>query len=284
MTTPYSTAASFRKALEVRLQEHSERTGEDINRLRRKVAFDRFLARIFFHDTPLYFVKGGYAMELHIAQARATKDLDLTRKKPKKDTNEPASEFIYQELQTISRIDLSDYFTFEISQPQADVENAPYGGSTHSVRALINHKPFVEFHLDVGVDAVIKETEKTTGHHLLESLGILAPTIHMISTSQQFAEKAHSYTLPRPQRNTRTKDLVDLILLLKRTKHTPEAFKNALEHVFRCRDTHPLPETLPKPPMGWENDFARMATECGLRLSLDEGFNTVAAFYNSLQK
>lgn len=280
MTIPYS----FRKALQTSLQEHSERTGEDINRLRRKVAFDRFLARIFNAEVPSFFVKGGYAMELRISRARTTQDLDLTRLKIKKDINEPVSEIIHQELQIIGRIDLGDHFTFEIGQPQADVENAPYGGSKHSVTAIINHKPFVDFHLDVGVDIIINDTESTTGHNWLESWGIPSPTIHMISIPQQFAEKVHAYTFPHPRENTRTKDLVDLILLLNHRERSLQDFQSALKHVFRCRNTHPLPALLPKPPVGWEKDFARMATECGLKLSLDDGFNTVAVFYDSLRK
>jgi hypothetical protein len=64
--------------LDTRLQFIGAKTGEDLQRLRRKVAFDRFLARIFSRGNPGFYLKGGYAMELRIAQARATRDLDLT--------------------------------------------------------------------------------------------------------------------------------------------------------------------------------------------------------------
>ena len=39
-------AADFLKSLETNLRAHAAKTGESIQRLRRKVAFDRFLARI----------------------------------------------------------------------------------------------------------------------------------------------------------------------------------------------------------------------------------------------
>lgn len=69
---------TFRTQLEASLQNRSYETGESIQRLRRKVAFDRFLARIVTQDPLNFFLKGGYAMELLISNARATKDIDFT--------------------------------------------------------------------------------------------------------------------------------------------------------------------------------------------------------------
>ena len=89
MNTSIKTATDFRKHLEKTLQTHSAKTGEDIHRLRRKVAFDRLLARIFTQEPSFFFLKGGYAMELHISHARATKDLDLTFLKRVRDATEP---------------------------------------------------------------------------------------------------------------------------------------------------------------------------------------------------
>jgi len=77
----YKTAQALRTALEARLQEMARSRGTDIQRLRRRVAFDRFLARLFTVEPPQrypWFLKGGYAMELRMRHARATKDIDLT--------------------------------------------------------------------------------------------------------------------------------------------------------------------------------------------------------------
>ncbi len=77
----YATAAAFRRALEDRLQDIARREGVDLQRLRRQVAFDRLLARLFQGGEPrtlLWVLKGGYAMELRIKAARTTKDVDLT--------------------------------------------------------------------------------------------------------------------------------------------------------------------------------------------------------------
>jgi hypothetical protein len=135
----------------------------------------------------------------------------------------------------------------------------------------------------VGGDFLINHIEKVPGIDWLEFCGIAAPIIPMISIEQQFAEKLHSYTLPR-RNNTRTKDLIDLILLLHLDERKPEAFQYVLQRVFRARNTHPLPIALPKPPMNWQKPFAAMAAECGISQSLMDGFMEVSEFYNTLQR
>jgi len=78
MTTTFRTATDFRKSLETRLKNIANTTGRPLQRLRKQVAFDRLLARLLSMDQPRFFLKGGYAMELRITEARATKDIDLT--------------------------------------------------------------------------------------------------------------------------------------------------------------------------------------------------------------
>ncbi len=77
----YGTPAAIRRALEDRLQDIAGKESVDLQRLRRQVAFDRLLARLFRAVQPSalpWVLKGGYAMELRIKTARTTKDIDLT--------------------------------------------------------------------------------------------------------------------------------------------------------------------------------------------------------------
>ena len=74
----YETPAAFRRALEDRLKARSRDQGSDLQRLRRSVAFDRLLCRLFSSPDGQWVLKGGYAMELRIQTARATKDIDLS--------------------------------------------------------------------------------------------------------------------------------------------------------------------------------------------------------------
>jgi hypothetical protein len=50
MSKTYATAGAFRRALEERLKRTAQADQIDINRLRRQVAFDRLLARLFRED------------------------------------------------------------------------------------------------------------------------------------------------------------------------------------------------------------------------------------------
>jgi predicted nucleotidyltransferase component of viral defense system len=74
----YSTPFAFRRALEDRLKVKSQEQGADFQRVRRSVAFDRLLCRLFVPGAEPWLLKGGYAMELRIQSARVTKDIDLT--------------------------------------------------------------------------------------------------------------------------------------------------------------------------------------------------------------
>ncbi len=223
-------------------------------------------------------------MELRIAQARATQDMDLTCLIRSHNANDPITELILQKLQSLARINLNDHFIYQIGQPQNDIENAPYGGSRHNVSAIINNETFAEFKLDVGADFLIDEVEQIPGKNWLEFCGIAPPIIPMISIAQQFAEKLHSYTLPREQINTRSKDLIDLILLLEIKNRPPEAFQHSLYRVFKARNTHSLPAKLLEPPASWQKPFAKMAADCGISQNLKDGFSKVAEFYIALQE
>jgi predicted nucleotidyltransferase component of viral defense system len=285
MNSTFKTATDFRKSLESRLQLIAAKTNEDLQRLRRKVAFDRFLARIFSQESSSFFLKGGYAMELRIGQARATKDIDLTRIWQINNENELLSKLILQELQMFARTDLQDYFVYQIGQAQMDLENAPYGGARYPVSTLIDGKLFVRFQLDVGVDIVANRVENIQGTNWLEFCGIPSPSIPMISIEQQFAEKLHVYTLPRGDRvNSRTKDLIDMVLLLNMKDLKLEEFHQVLSKVFKSRNTHALPEKLEEPPLEWQTQFIAMATECGLSPNMREAFKTVVSFYEKVEQ
>src|SRR3954468_10260279 len=71
----YATAGAFRTALEARLNEQAGSDGVDLHRLRRQVAFDRLLARMFDPSQPVrdgWVLKGGYALEMRFHMARST--------------------------------------------------------------------------------------------------------------------------------------------------------------------------------------------------------------------
>lgn len=283
MNTIYKTAVDFRRDLESHLKNLAKETNEDLQRLRRKVAFDRFLARLFSPKESKFFLKGGYAMELRLEKARATKDIDLTCLERSKEKSNPISFIILEELRELTRNNLSDFFVYQIGEPQIDMENAPYGGARYPVSSIIDGRTFVKFQLDVGVDAIVTKTETFQGTDWLKFCGIPCPVFNMISIEQQYAEKLHAYTLPRQRGiNTRAKDLIDMVLLARMKTFDMITIKEALRLVFKVRNTHPLPQQINPPPIEWREPFVKMAEECSILLSLEDAFKEVENIYRKI--
>jgi Nucleotidyl transferase AbiEii toxin, Type IV TA system len=286
----YKTAGAFRTALEVRLQNRARAEGTDLQRLRRQVAFDRFLARLFSRgpkaDYP-WVLKGGYAMELRTHTARTTKDIDLTllsdgtplAKDPKE-----RREQVRTMLQESAAAPFDDFFEFLVGEAGEDLDGAPEGGSRYPVQARMDGRDFARFHVDIGIgDEVLDPVEVVTGEDWLGFGGVKPPSFPIISAAQQFAEKLHAYTLPRQDRvNTRTKDLVDMVLLIREQKLDRQKTAEAVRATFGKRHTHEIPDALPAPPPAWEPVFDALAKECHLDLKLQQAFELVREFEETL--
>ncbi|PYU51956.1 MAG: hypothetical protein DMG53_00785 [Acidobacteria bacterium] len=149
----YKTAGAFRTALETRLQNRARAEGTDLQRLRRQVAFDRFLARMFSKGPKAAYpwvLKGGYAMELRTHTARTTKDIDLTLRDGTslpKDPNE-RREQVRAMLQDAAAPPFDDFFEFLVGEAREDLEGAPGGGSRYPVQARMDGRDFARFHVD----------------------------------------------------------------------------------------------------------------------------------------
>ena len=279
----YATAAAFRRALEDRLKDIAGKQGVDLQRLRRQVAFDRLLARLFQarHALALPWVlKGGYAMELRIKAARSTKDIDLTMRSTfssgdKKDDKKNLD--VLEKLQEAARFTSNDFFAYTIGEPIADLDAAPYGGARFPVEARLDGRIFVGFHLDVGIgDAVMEPLEVIEGRDWLGFAGIASPSLYLIPREQQFAEKLHAYTLPRQgAANTRVRDLVDMVLLIQSGTLAKAKVSEAIRITFGRRGTHAVPNVLPPPPTNWGKPYDALAKECGLSRAVDEAFGTL---------
>ena len=142
---------------------------------------------------------------------------------------------------------------------------------------------FARFHLDAGIgDVVMKPLRMVRLRDWLGFAGIPAPEIHLIPREQQVAEKLHAYTLPRSTPNSRVKDLVDLILLIRSGELQEDRLREAVRLTFERRRTHPVPPDLPQPAEAWTTPFRELAKECGLPMDLDEGFSDVRRFFETI--
>lgn len=233
-------------------------------RLRQQAAFDRFLARLFREEDADFLLKGGYAMELPLRhRARFSRDIDLTAKHTKKMTD-PIK--IRQSLQSQLSLDLGDWFGFRVGEHSMELDGPPYAGFRFPIEARLDERTFSKFNLDVAAgDAILCDPSWVTGPALLDFAGISPARVPLVPSETHFAEKIHAYTMPRKSGfNSRTKDLIDLILLIEEGFLDLGRVRQSLGATFRRRNTHSIPSELDSPSPQWTPIYAAMAKEINL--------------------
>ena len=274
----YSAPPAFKQALEQRLKAASE-NGVDFARRRQLLVFDRFLARVSAVLGDAVLLKGGLVLELRLARARTTKDVDL------RVTGSPDN--VLANLQQAGRQDLGDFMTFEVSpdpeHPTIENDGMQYEGRRFRAECLLAGKLYGQrFGVDVAFgDPVFGEVDVVTADDVLDFAGIAPPALRLYSIETHIAEKLHAYTMPRTRTNTRVKDLPDMALLGGVQSLDARRLRAALEQTFMHRATHPLPLALPDPPPSWSAPYLAMARDNDLAwLTLEQLTPVVATFLN----
>ena len=264
----YESPGALRQALESRINARVSSSAE-LQRLRRLAAFDRLLARIFMNQDAPWIVKGGYGFEVRYGMnARTTKDIDLALPEISSDatTAQGTIKKLWEDLQEATAHDVGDHFVIRIGAPQQEFDAPPGGGARFPVEVLLDQRTFAKFHLDVGIgDAVLGSPEWAKSEEFFAFAGISPARFRILPVAQQFAEKVHSYTLPRKGGiNSRVKDLVDLVLMLDKDAPAPDSLKPAIQATFDHRRTHDIPITIPAAPPTWASSFTSMAQQVNL--------------------
>jgi len=254
----YESGAAFRRALEDRLRTMSLETGVPLVRLRKMVAFDRFLFRLFLHGPDQWIVKGGFALQLRLGDnARTTKDIDLLSMSEVQE--------IYPHLRKAGAIDIGDWFAFEVMDtPLSDFDDI--GGLRYRLQALLDGRTFERFHIDVGMgDPLLAPVEYLETPPLLAFAGIASTIVPCYPITQQIAEKYHAFTRPHVSGvSSRIKDFVDMLLLARMGELESVSLRQAIQATFDDRKTHELPVRVPQPSKEWLHPFLKMANEVRL--------------------
>ncbi|MGH2782427.1 MAG: nucleotidyl transferase AbiEii/AbiGii toxin family protein [Thermoleophilaceae bacterium] len=138
----YRDARAFRMALEQRLNTGAGGDGARLARDRKRVVFDRLLARLTATAPDRWLLKGGFALELRLAErARATKDVDLDWL--------AAEEELLDALLDAAAHDVDDFFHFLVERTGTP-EDRLGGSHRFRVAASLAGRPFETFLLDVG--------------------------------------------------------------------------------------------------------------------------------------
>lgn len=274
----YADASAFRMALEQRLKDAAGDDGARLARDRKRIAFDRLLARLAATGPERWLLKGGFALELRLRnRARATKDVDLEW--------QADGEELLDALIDAAEHDIGDYFTFQVERTGPPPERL--GGSQRfRVSAALAGRPFEQhFLLDIAPrEDTDHETVHLTTSNMLAFAGIDPVTIAAIPLERHIAEKLHAYTrtFDDGRENTRVKDLVDLALIAELEQLDAATVREAIDHAFLSRAIQAVPDRLPSPPAAWTIPYRELAQATGIPTALAAGHASAAALLDPI--
>jgi len=269
----YKNDSAFRQALENRIAKESGSTGIPIQRLRKWIAFDRFLARLVSLNPKDWILKGGFMMELFFQKrARTTKDIDLHCRLEEEE--------IYQQLQSAGSSDLNDWFRFEVAAPQSENQFLQ-DMKRFNVKSLLASRQFENFHVDVNSsDMLMDQPKEIDGMDLLAFAEIPPIKILCYPLTQQVAEKIHA--LSRTYQSgevSRVKDVVDILLIASSERFSSRKLRDSITSTFQNRNSSDLDTSIPRINSIYSRDYASMARQIGLTIiSLDEANNALKSF------
>jgi hypothetical protein len=269
----YRTAEALRAALEQRLNNLAGGSGPAIQRLRKRVAFERFLVRVQrAPDTP-WLLKGAFALELRFGdRARTTRDMDLGIHLAPPNEAYPPKMKVAELLRDAAALPLEDFFMYAVAGGKDILPDQEIRAHRFNLTAFLSGRVFERFSVDIGpLGSMVTTPEEIPCSDTLAFAGVPPSRYRVVSLSQQVAEKIHAFTVPwKDRENTRVKDLVDLVLILEVSPPDLGTTRKALEAVFGERASHPLPITLPDPPRLWVEPYAITARDLSLAHSTVE--------------
>jgi predicted nucleotidyltransferase component of viral defense system len=261
----YESAHALRNALEQRLRNQAQSTGVAVMRLRKRVAFERYLARLATAAPERWVLKGAFALDLRLGLGtRTTKDIDLART----DDEQAAT----ADLVDAAGVDLGDFFSYRVRRTSALDKAVGFHAIRYSVIGDLAGRRFEQFPLDVAFTAVSPlAAELLSGPGALVFAGIEPAEMPVVALEQHIAEKVHAYTGAygtEQRQSTRSKDLVDLVLIGTLAEPHAGPLGTALQAAFQGRDRQPLPTALPLPPAVWAQSYAAQARNLDLPTDL----------------
>lgn len=276
----YETAQALRMALEQRLLSRSKETKVSLDRLRRRVLFERIVSRLQVAEPGLWVLKGGMALEVRLLdEARLTKDIDLGLRGDVADAEELRGRLV--EALAIG-VD-GDEFTLIVGPVKPLMEDDD-GRLTWRVKvaAELAGRPFGSVQVDVSPRAhELGATDLTPLPNSLDFAGIAAPLVEIVDLNRHAAEKFHGMLRDFGDReNTRVRDLVDLVILTEHKLLEPSALAAAVRLVWSERDGVSPPATLPSLPPSWLGRYERLVAEHNVEaMSFPAAVSTVMAMW-----
>lgn len=225
--------------------------------------FERILVRLENAAPGMWVLKGGVALEVRLRdRSRTTKDLDMVTRWTERD-GEAIREHLLDALDADAERDRFVFAATLLANLEPDSAGRP--GWRYSVEARLAGRMFTNIRIDI-----VARPEEVSGTERLALPNSLAfddfpfHEFETVSSSQHFAEKLHAMTRTYSGDNSRTRDLLDLVLLIESGLVAPDSVWDACDHLFRERGTHPTPISIPDVPLTWDLPYRVLASEVGV--------------------
>jgi hypothetical protein len=257
----YDSPQALRAALEARIRNESTETGISPDRLRRRVIFQRIVARLQRAEPGCWVLKGGMALEVRLHDAaRVTKDIDLGLR----DDAGKASDLRERLVDGLSRDSDGDGFEFAVGRPAQMAEDGG-GGMTWRVgiEVRLAGRQFGSIRVDVSPRSYeLDATDMVPLPNSLEFAGVETVEVEVVDVHRHAAEKLHAMLKDFGDReNSRVRDLVDLMLLRESGLLSVPQLTVAVTAVWQERNSTAPPEAFPDLPAGWPERYERLAAE-----------------------
>jgi hypothetical protein len=276
----YETAQALRMALEQRLLTRSKATEVSLDRLRRRVLFERIVSRLHSAEPGLWVLKGGMALEVRLRdKARLTKDIDLGLRGEVADAEE-----LRERLVEALAIDVDDDKFTLIAGPVKQLMEDDGGRLTWRIKVAsdLAGRPFGSVQVDISPRAhELGATDLMRLPNSLDFAEVITPLVEIIDVNRHAAEKFHGMLRDYGDReNTRVRDLVDLVILSEHELLEPSALAAAVRLVWNERDGMSPPVALPPLPTSWLGRYELLVAEHNLEaMSFPAAVSTVVAVW-----
>jgi hypothetical protein len=249
--------------------------GVGVSRLRKRVVFERLLARLQEVAPGRWYLKGGFALELRLGGlARTTKDVDIDWTVGEQEATEL--------LLDAAALEMADRFEFDVRRAESSDDLAG-GGQRWLVLANLAGREFERVAIDVGfAKPPVIEPETVASSQLLEFADIEPIAVPALAVEHHLAEKLHAYSrmYGGGQPSSRVKDLVDIVVMASTSSIEASRLRTAVRSIFDRRATHDVPAGLSEPPDDWTRPWAALAENVPADADLAAGYATAGQLWN----
>lgn len=259
---PYPSWKALNTALSQAAKTQAQATGQDPSDLMRLAYLDRFLARVFDVEAgEEWILKGGTGMLSRVPSTRPTKDVDLA-------ISSIDLQHAQESLSDLVDRDIGDHVAFRFDHAETSIDEDIHPDAQgrrlfYRMYETASGKELVRVPVDLSVEnAPVGGIEVVEPRHrLIPKKAIPSVPYRLYPVVDQIADKVlatmQMYGPGRP--STRTKDLVDLVVLARTQTVRLTSLAGALESHRRARGEEVFSSFTP--PGTWARTYPAIAAK-----------------------